>query len=98
MKPAPTAQSGRCWRRTASSTALRHGSATMKLATLKTTSPPRRCGLLHRRSTEIAGRGAELLFDAQQLVILRQAIGTRQRSRLDLAAAGGDGEIGDRRV
>ena len=42
--------------------------------------------------------GAERLLDAQQLVVLGDAIRARRRAGLDLAAAGGDGEVGDRRV
>src|SRR5579864_4067290 len=47
------------------------------------------------RHAGVARLGAELLFDAQQLVVLGQPVGTRQRAGLDLAAVGGDGEIGD---
>src|SRR5436190_2527671 len=42
--------------------------------------------------------GAERLLDAQELVVLRDAIGARRRAGLDLPAAGRDGEVGDRRV
>src|SRR4051812_6663234 len=41
---------------------------------------------------------AQLLFDAQQLVVLRDAIGARRRSRLDLSGVRRDREIGDGRV
>ena len=45
-----------------------------------------------------ARAGAELLFDPQQLVVLGDAVGAARRAGLDLAGAGADGEIGDRRV
>ena len=51
----------------------------------------------HRAAREL-GVAAERLLDAQQLVVLRHAIRARRRAGLDLAAAGGDGEVGDRRV
>src|ERR1035441_9300054 len=38
---------------------------------------------------------AHLLFDAQQLVVLRDAVGAAGRSGLDLAGVGGHGEVGD---
>src|SRR5580693_8933856 len=41
---------------------------------------------------------AEQFLDAQQLVVLGHALAARGRPGLDLAAIGGDGEIGDRRV
>ena len=41
---------------------------------------------------------AELLFDAQQLVVFADAIGAAGRAGLDLSGAGADGEVGDRRV
>src|SRR5277367_4786748 len=41
---------------------------------------------------------AELLLDTDQLVVFRQPVRTRERSRLDLAAIRGDGEIGYGRV
>src|SRR5437763_16340166 len=40
--------------------------------------------------------GAERLLDAQELVVLRDAIRARRRTRLDLAAARRDGQVGDR--
>src|SRR3954453_20037645 len=40
----------------------------------------------------------ELLLDAQELVVLRHALRPRGRTGLDLAAVGGDGEVGDRGV
>ena len=55
------------------------------------------------RSRECARTGvrrgfAEVLLDAQELVVLRDAIAARGRAGLDLAAAGRDREVGDRRV
>src|SRR5436305_5471659 len=47
--------------------------------------------------TEFGGR-AELLLDPQQLVVLGDAIRARRGAGLDLTAAGGDGEVGDRHV
>ena len=41
---------------------------------------------------------SELLLDAKQLIVLRGAIGSRERAGLDLPAVGGDREIGNRRV
>ncbi len=41
---------------------------------------------------------AELFFDAQQLVVLRDAIAARCRAGLDLPGRGADREIGDRRI
>ena len=42
------------------------------------------------------GRGlAELLLDAQQLVVLGDPVAAGRRAGLDLAAVGGDGEVGD---
>ena len=46
----------------------------------------------------VDGGVAELLLDAQQLVVLRDAVGARRRTGLDLAGAGRDGQVGDRRV
>src|SRR4051812_7067143 len=50
------------------------------------------------RATGVRRGGAELLFDAQQLVVLGDAIGAARRARLDLPGARADGEVGDRRV
>src|SRR6476620_2424998 len=46
-------------------------------------------------STGVAGGVVELLLDAQQLVVLGDALGARGGAGLDLAAVGGDGEVGD---
>src|SRR6476620_6685063 len=43
----------------------------------------------------IAGIAAQLLFDAQQLVVLRDTIAAAQRARLDLRRRGGDRDVGD---
>ena len=43
-------------------------------------------------------RIAELLLDADQLVVFRQPVGAGQRAGLDLTAIGGDRQIGDGRV
>jgi hypothetical protein len=40
----------------------------------------------------------ESLFNAEQLVVFRDAIGAARRARLNLAGIGGDREIGDKRV
>src|SRR5690606_39817145 len=46
--------------------------------------------------TTLVGRlAAELLFDAQQLVVLGDAVGAAQRAGLDLTSGSADGEIGD---
>src|SRR5215216_79331 len=41
---------------------------------------------------------AQVLFDAQQLIVLCRAIGARKRSGFDLSGVGGDSEIGDKRI
>src|SRR4051794_31216318 len=46
----------------------------------------------------VAGRVVELLLDAQQLVVLRDALAAGRGAGLDLPAVGGDGEVGDRGV
>src|SRR5260370_36592118 len=46
----------------------------------------------------VAGGGAELFFDADELVVLGEAVGARQRAGLDLPAIGGDGEGGARGI
>src|SRR5581483_6890029 len=51
-----------------------------------------------RAAAEVRGGLAELSLDAQQLVVLRDAVGARERARLDLAAIRRDREVGDRRV
>src|SRR5206468_1317576 len=50
------------------------------------------------RSARILRRARELLFDAQQLIVLRDAVGSARRAGLDLARARADSEIGDERV
>jgi hypothetical protein len=41
---------------------------------------------------------AELFVDAEELVVLGDAIAAGGRAGLDLAAVGGDGDVGDGRV
>ena len=41
---------------------------------------------------------AQLFFDAEKLVVLGDAVGAADRAGLDLANAGGDGEVGDEGV
>ena len=61
--------------------------------------PPRATGARRqRRRAEVRGHRAELLLDAQQLVVLRDAVAARRRAGLDLPAVRGDREVGDRRV
>src|SRR3982751_6102580 len=47
------------------------------------------------RAARILRRAAELLLDAEQLVVLRDAVRAGRGSRLDLAGTRADGEIGD---
>ena len=42
--------------------------------------------------------GAEFFFDAEELVVFRDAVGTAHRAGLDLARVRRDGDVGDRRV
>src|SRR5206468_5019838 len=51
-----------------------------------------------RATSPEGGRLAQVVLDAQQLVVLGDAVGPRRRAGLDLAAVGGDGQVGDRRV
>ena len=51
-----------------------------------------------RRAARVRRAAAELRLDAQQAVVLRDAVRARQRAGLDLAAAAADREVGDRRV
>ena len=48
------------------------------------------------RASSVLGGLAEALLDAQQLVVLGDTIAACRSPGLDLAAVGGDGEIGDR--
>ena len=43
----------------------------------------------------VLGHGAELLLDAEELVVFGEAVGAGERAGLDLPAVGGDGEVGD---
>src|SRR5688572_23165418 len=66
----------------------------------------RRAALFDLRSTfslvpelpAVFGAGSELFIDADQLVVLRGAVGPRGGPGFDLAAVGGDCDVGDRRV
>src|SRR5574340_204111 len=58
----------------------------------------RSAALAERIASRVARRVAEFFLDAQQLVVLRHAIGTRQRAGLDLARIGGHRQIGNRGV
>ena len=53
---------------------------------------------VERRLAGEAGHRAELLLDPQQLVVLGDAVAARGGAGLDLTAAGGHREVGDRRV
>ena len=59
-------------------------------------------GLIRRESTSvfisIDGLCAQLLFDADELIVLGDAVGAAHRTRLDLSRIGGDGDIGYRGV
>ena len=46
-------------------------------------------------AARIARRLAEVLFDAQQLVVLRDPVGARQRAGLDLPGVGAHRDVGD---
>src|ERR1051326_4192995 len=43
-----------------------------------------------------ARRGTQLFLNAQQLVVLGDAIGTRSRAGLDLPRSGGNGQVSDK--
>src|SRR5689334_9351743 len=60
-------------------------------------SQPARLGLSpDRRPAEIPRRRAQLVLDAQQLVVFRQPVGAGERTRLDLPAVGGHREVRNR--
>src|SRR5699024_4583929 len=48
--------------------------------------------------TRVAGGVTEGFLDAQQLVVLRDPLAARRSTGLDLPAAGGHGQVGDRGV
>src|SRR5512142_2865046 len=50
---------------------------------------------LERAPAGVAGLGAQLLLDAEQLVVLGDAVGAGGRAGLDLAAVAGHGQVGD---
>src|SRR5712691_8081065 len=63
--------------------------------------PERRAGSgqrLERRPARISRLRSQLLLDPQQLVVLRDAVGARERAGLDLPAIGRDREVGDGRI
>src|ERR1700746_724014 len=45
-----------------------------------------------------AGGRAKFFLDAEELVVLRNAVGARTRAGLDLAGSGGDRQVSDKRV
>src|SRR5437773_8397319 len=47
------------------------------------------------RAAGVARRSTQLLLDPEQLVVLGHPVGAGQRAGLDLARAGGHGEVGD---
>src|SRR4030095_11939841 len=49
-------------------------------------------------ATSVDRARAELLFDAEQPVVLRDAVGAAERSGLDLTGAGRNREVRDRRI
>src|SRR5665648_422378 len=53
---------------------------------------------LQHGSAGVAGSGAKLLLDPDELVVLRHAVRAGERAGLDLPAIGGDREVGDGRV
>ena len=59
---------------------------------------PRLLAFLQRRHAGIDGVLAELLFDAQELIIFRQTVGAAQGTGLDLAAVRRHRDVGDGRV
>jgi hypothetical protein len=50
------------------------------------------------RAARILCRRAELPFDAQQLIVFRDAVGPARGACLDLSRASGHSEIGDERI
>ena len=63
----------------------------------KRTSSARAAAAQRRRigAAGVARRGPQLLLDADELVVLGQAVGAAERAGLDLPAVGGDREVGD---
>ena len=55
-------------------------------------------GALDGLAPFVDGFGTKLLFDAQQLVVLADAVGARKRTGLDLPGSGTHGQIGDEGV
>src|SRR5688500_15648581 len=65
---------------------------------LPVTSDQSRDQRLERVAADVLGRLVELFRDAQQLVVLGDAIGAARAAGLDLAGARGHGEVGNERV
>src|SRR5437762_9811856 len=70
-----------------------HSIRRMRLVIARASAGAARAG--ERTAPPECGRLVEILFDAQQLVVLGDAVGTCGRAGLDLTAVGRDGEIGD---
>src|SRR4051794_28313454 len=62
----------------------------LRRARARSSPPP---SAAEHRAPRVRRVAAELLLDAQELVVLGDAIGARRRAGLDLPAAGGDGEV-----
>ena len=54
--------------------------------------------IFQRRSTVEASGLAELFLDAQELIVLSDAVSAAGRTGFDLAGGGGDGEVGDESI
>src|SRR5213082_1180874 len=57
--------------------------------------PPK---LVEGRESGEAGRAAQVFLDAEELVVLGDAVCARERAGLDLPGVGGDGEVCDEGV
>ena len=55
----------------------------------------RRAQRPERRAPRIGRLRTEFFLDTQELIVFRRAVGARQRAGFDLAAIGGDSEVGD---
>src|SRR6202521_3262221 len=54
--------------------------------------------LVERLAPWITGDVTEIFLDAQELVVFRDPVRARQRSRFDLTGVGADGDVGDQAV
>src|SRR5262249_46490438 len=54
--------------------------------------------VIHRLNSKETSGASQLFLDAQQLVVLGDAISARRRARLNLAGAGADRKVGDKGV